>query len=202
MSRARLLVAALVVARLVVFFAAGGQRYFTFENLKAQQAAVEAWYAAHPWQTALGFFAVYVAVTALSLPGAALLTLAAGAIFGLLLGHAARLLRLVASAPRSPSSPRASCCATGCRRASATQLRGDQRRAWRRRARFYLFTLRLMPAVPFFVINLAMGLTPIRAWTFYWVSQLGMLAGTLVYVNAGTQLARARVAARHPVAGS
>ena len=61
---------------------------------------------------------------------------------------------------------------------------------------FYLFALRLVPAFPFFVINLVMGLTPIRTWTFYWVSQLGMLAGTIVYVNAGTQLAQHRVAAR------
>src|SRR2546425_12566548 len=85
-SRGPLLVLALVALAVVAFFAAGGARYFTFENVKAQQAAIEARYFAHPWQTALGLFGRYVAVAALSLPGATLLTLIAGAIFGLLWG--------------------------------------------------------------------------------------------------------------------
>src|SRR3989338_7602492 len=83
MSRSRLLVVALVALAVVAFFAAGGQRYFSFETIKGQQAALEGWYQANPWRTALGFFAVYVAVTGLSLPGAALMTLLVGAIFGL-----------------------------------------------------------------------------------------------------------------------
>jgi hypothetical protein len=134
------------------------------------------------------FFAVYVGVTALSLPGAAILTLAGGAVFGL--GWARWWCRSpAASAPRWPCWWRATCCATACRRASA---RGWPRstRASSAKGRFYLFTLRLVPLFPFFVINLLMGLTKMKAGTFYAVSQLGMLAGTLVYVNAGTQLAQ------------
>src|SRR5262245_53172971 len=85
-SRARLLVLALVAAAVVVFFAAGGQRYLSFEYVKSQQAAVDAWYQANPWRAGAAFFALYVVVTGLSLPGAALMTLIAGALFGLLWG--------------------------------------------------------------------------------------------------------------------
>jgi len=188
MSRSRLLVVALVALALVAFFAAGGQRYFSFETIKGQQAAVEGWYQANPWRTALGFFAVYVAVTGLSLPGAALMTLLVGAIFGLLWGT---LLVSFASTIGATLAFLLSrfVLRDWVQRRFQGQLAGINRGVEREGA-FYLFTLRLIPAVPFFAINLAMGLTPMRAWTFFWVSQLGMLAGTLVYVNAGTQLAR------------
>ena len=188
MSRSRLLVVALVALAVVAFFAAGGQRYFSFETIKGQQAAVEGWYQANPWRTALGFFAVYVAVTGLSLPGAALMTLLVGAIFGLLWGT---LLVSFASTIGATLAFLLSrfVLRDWVQRRFQGQLAGINRGVEREGA-FYLFTLRLIPAVPFFAINLAMGLTPMRAWTFFWVSQLGMLAGTLVYVNAGTQLAR------------
>jgi pyruvate/2-oxoglutarate dehydrogenase complex dihydrolipoamide dehydrogenase (E3) component/uncharacterized membrane protein YdjX (TVP38/TMEM64 family) len=187
-TRARLIVFAVIVLALAVFFAAGGARYFTLENVKLQQAAIESRYFAHPWQTALGFFALYVAVAALSLPGATLLTLVAGAIFGLLWGTV-----LVSFA--------SSIGATLAFLISRFLLRDWVRRRFgkalqgvnagiEKEGAFYLFTLRLIPVIPFFVINLAMGLTPLRTRTFYGVSQLGMLAGTLVYVNAGTQLAQ------------
>jgi len=186
-SRARLFVVALVVLAVVAFFAAGGQRYFSFEAVKGQQAAVQGWHRANPWGTVTGFFLVYVAVTGLSLPGAALMTLLAGAIFGLLWGSV-----IVSFA--------SSIGATLAFLASRFVLRDWVQRRFakfldgidagmKKEGGFYLFTLRLIPAVPFFAINLAMGLTAMRTWTFYWVSQLGMLAGTIVYVNAGTQLA-------------
>ena len=155
---------------------------------KAQQAAIDAYFLAHPLQTAAIYFAIYVAVTGLSLPGAAIMTLVGGAIFGLLWGtvivsFASR------SARRSPSSP-----ARFLLRDWIQAKFGDKLAAINdgveKEGAFYLFALRLVPAFPFFVINLVMGLTPIRTRTFYWVSQLGMLAGTIVYVNAGTQLAR------------
>jgi len=187
-SRGRLLVLALVALAVAAFFATGGPRYFTFENLKAQQAAIESWYLAHPWQTSLGFFALYVAVTALSLPGATLLTLIAGAIFGLLRGA------VIVSFASSIGATLAFLISRfllrdWVQRRFGRQLQGLNEGIEKEGA-FYLFTLRLIPVVPFFVINLAMGLTPLRTRTFYWVSQLGMLAGTLVYVNAGTQLAK------------
>ena len=187
MKNSRLLVVAVLVALIAAFFAFGGHHYLSFAGIKAQQAAILGYYGSHPWQTAAGFFLAYVAVTGLSLPGAAVMTLAAGAIFGLLWGTV-----LVSFA--------SSLGATLACLASRFLLRDWVQQKIRRQLRainegveregaFYLFTLRLIPAVPFFVINLAMGLTPMRAATFYWVSQLGMLAGTIVYVNAGTQLA-------------
>jgi pyruvate/2-oxoglutarate dehydrogenase complex dihydrolipoamide dehydrogenase (E3) component/uncharacterized membrane protein YdjX (TVP38/TMEM64 family) len=188
LSRARLLVAGFIAVAVLVFFAAGGQRYVSFENLKAQQAALEAWREAHPWPAVAAFFLAYVGFTSLSLPAASLLTLLAGAIFGPALGI---LLVSFASAIG----------ATVAMLAARFVLRDWVQARWRaqlqginrgveKEGAFYLFTLRLIPAVPYFVINLAMGLTPIRAWTFYWVSQVAMFPATVLYVNAGTQLAR------------
>jgi pyruvate/2-oxoglutarate dehydrogenase complex dihydrolipoamide dehydrogenase (E3) component/uncharacterized membrane protein YdjX (TVP38/TMEM64 family) len=188
LSRPKLLVVLVFAVALVAFFAAGGQRYFTFENLKAQQAAIDAWRELHPWQTALGFFAVYVAFTSLSLPAASLMTVLAGAIFGLGWGM------LIVSFASAIGATIAMLAARFVLRdwvqgRFGAQLRGINRGTEKEGA-FYLFTLRLIPAVPYFLINLAMGLTPIRIWTFYWVSQVAMLPATVLYVNAGTQLAR------------
>jgi pyruvate/2-oxoglutarate dehydrogenase complex dihydrolipoamide dehydrogenase (E3) component/uncharacterized membrane protein YdjX (TVP38/TMEM64 family) len=188
LSRSRLAVVLLLVAALVAFFAAGGQRYFSFENLKAQQAALEGWRAAYPWQTALAFFAVYVAFTSLSLPAASLLTLLAGAIFGFGQGV------LIVSFASAIGATIAMLAARFVLRDWVQERFGARllgiNRGIEREGAFYLFTLRLIPAVPYFLINLAMGLTPIRTWTFYWVSQVAMFPATVLYVNAGTQLAR------------
>jgi len=187
MTRSRLLVLGAVIAIVVAFFALGGHKYLSFETIKAQQAAIQSIYASHPWRTAVGFFALYVAVTGLSLPGAALMTLVAGAIFGLLWGT------VIVSFASTLGATLAFLASRFVLRDWVQARFGRNLRALNagieREGAFYLFTLRLIPAIPFFVINLAMGLTPIRAATFYWVSQLGMLAGTIVYVNAGTQLA-------------
>ena len=184
----RVVVAFAVLAALVGFLAAGGQRYLHFETLKTEQAALAARHSTHPWQAAALFFAGYVAYTGLSLPGAALLTLLAGAVFGLLW---ATVLVSFASAIGATAAFLLARFVLH----DWVQSRFGARlvainRGVERDGAFYLFLLRLTPAVPFFLINLAMGLTPMRARTFYWVSQLGMLAGTIVYVNAGTQLAR------------
>ena len=187
MSRSRLALAVAIVLVVAAFFAAGGQRYLSFDTIKAQQASILGYYASHPWQTALGFFFVYVAVTGLSLPGAALMTLVAGAIFGLLWGT------VIVSFASTIGATFAFLASRFLLRDWVQRRFGYALRAVNegvaREGAFYLFTLRLIPAVPFFLINLALGLTPIRTATFYWVSQLGMLAGTIVYVNAGTQLA-------------
>jgi len=188
LSRARLLVAALVVAAIVAFFAAGGHRYFTFENLKAQQAAFEGWRAMYPWQSALAFFAIYVVFTSLSLPAASLMTLLAGAIFGLGWGV---LIVSFASAIGATLAFLASrfVLREWVQARFHAQLRGINQGV-EREGGLYLFTLRLIPAVPYFLINLAMGLTPIRTWTYYWVSQVAMFPATVLYVNAGTQIAQ------------
>jgi pyruvate/2-oxoglutarate dehydrogenase complex dihydrolipoamide dehydrogenase (E3) component/uncharacterized membrane protein YdjX (TVP38/TMEM64 family) len=188
LSRTRLLVVAVFVAALIAFFAAGGQRYFTFENLKAQQAALDAWREMHPWQTALGFFALYIAFTSLSLPAASIMTLLAGAIFGL--GWGVLIVSFASAIGATIAMLAARFVLRDWVQARfGAQLRGVNRGIEKEGA-FYLFTLRLIPAVPYFLINLAMGLTPIRTWTFYWVSQVAMFPATVLYVNAGTQLAR------------
>ncbi|HSH06974.1 MAG TPA: FAD-dependent oxidoreductase, partial [Burkholderiales bacterium] len=187
MKRSKIVVVAVLAVLIGAFFAFGGHRYLSFENIKAQQASIQALFGSHPWTTALLFFLAYVTVTGLSLPGAALMTLIAGAIFGLLWGT------VIVSFASSVGATLAFVVSRFLLRDWVQARFGHPLRAINdgvaREGGFYLFTLRLIPAIPFFVINLAMGLTPLRTWTFYWVSQVGMLAGTLVYVNAGTQLA-------------
>jgi pyruvate/2-oxoglutarate dehydrogenase complex dihydrolipoamide dehydrogenase (E3) component/uncharacterized membrane protein YdjX (TVP38/TMEM64 family) len=187
MNKGKLALAAALALAVLAFFALGGHRYLAFDTIKSQQAAIEAYYKAYPWRTALGYFALYVAVTGLSLPGAAVMTLAGGAVFGLLWGT------LLVSFASTIGATLAFLAARFLLRDWVQARFGESLRAVnegvRREGAFYLFTLRLIPVIPFFAINLAMGLTPLRTATFYWVSQAGMLAGTLVYVNAGTQLA-------------
>ena len=185
----RKLLLLLVLALLVgAFFVFDLGRFFSLDYFKSQQAVIEAWRGAHPALTAGVFFAIYVAVTGLSLPGAAIMTLAAGALFGLLWGT------LVVSFASTLGATLAFLVSRFVLRDWVQGKFGEKLTAvnagMEKEGGFYLFTLRLIPIFPFFIINLVMGLTPIRTWTFYWVSQVGMLAGTLVYVNAGTQLAR------------
>jgi pyruvate/2-oxoglutarate dehydrogenase complex dihydrolipoamide dehydrogenase (E3) component/uncharacterized membrane protein YdjX (TVP38/TMEM64 family) len=190
-NRTRLFVVAVIVVLVGAFFAFGGQRYLTLEQLRAQQDAAQGYFLSHPWQTALGYFLVYVAVTGLSLPGAAVLTLFGGAVFGLWWGT------LIVSFASSLGATLAFLASRFVLRDWVQGRFGERLKPINdgvaREGAFYLFALRLVPAFPFFVINLVMGLTPLRTWTFYWVSQLGMLAGTVVYVYAGAQLAEFRL---------
>ncbi len=188
MSFRKILLAAAIAAAVGLFFALDLGRYFSLEALKAQQTAIEAFRARQPWLAAALYFAMYVAVTALSLPGAVLMTLAGGAVFGLWWGT------LIVSFASSVGATLAFLVSRFLLRDWVTARFGERLAAIdagiKREGAFYLFTLRLVPVFPFFVINLLFGLTAMKARTFYWVSQLGMLAGTLVYVNAGTQLAK------------
>jgi len=188
MTKARVLMLAAIVALITAFFAFDLGHYFSLDYFKSRQATINDFYAANPVKAALLFFAAYVAVTGLSLPGAVPMTLAGGAIFGLLWGT------VIISFASTIGATLAFLTARFVLRDSIQAKFGDKlaaiNRGMEKDGPFYLFTLRLVPAFPFFVINLAMGLTPIRAWTFYWVSQLGMFAGTLVYVNAGTEIAK------------
>ena len=184
----RLLLALLLAAALGAFFALDLGRWLSLEQLRAAQTGLEGAYQDRPLQVIGAYFAVYVAVTALSLPGAVPLTLAGGALFGLGLGT------LVVSFASTAGATLAMLVSRHLLR-EAVQKRFGARlaevdRGIARDGAFYLFTLRLVPVLPFFAINLLMGLTAMRVWTYVWVSQLGMLAGTLVYVNAGTQLAQ------------
>ena len=184
----RWLLAAVIALGVLLFFIFDLQQFLTLEYLQASRESFAATYAESPLTVSLIYFLIYVASTALSVPGAVVLTLAGGALFGLGWG-----LVLVSFA--------SSLGATLAMMASRFVLRdavqnrfGSQlqriNEGVEKQGAFYLFTLRLVPVVPFFVINLGMGLTPIGVWTFYWVSQVGMFAGTIVYVNAGTQLAQ------------
>lgn len=186
MTLRKSLLLGLLVLLIAGFFALDLGHYLTLASLKAQQAALQAQVAASPWLAAASFFALYVAVTGLSLPGAALLTLVAGALFGLLEGVVIVSFASTLGAVLSMFSSRFLL-------QDWVQQRFGQRLAGieaglARDGAFYLFALRLVPAFPFFLINLAMGLTKLPARTFWWVSQIGMLPGTLVYVNAGREL--------------
>ena len=185
MKKILLLVIGLLVA---AFFAFDLQQLLTLEGLKNGLSQFEQWRDSEPLLVGGGFFALYVAVTALSLPGAAVMTLAAGALFGLWWGL------LIVSFASSLGALLAFLVSRYLLRDTVQARFGSRLQAINdgvaRDGAFYLFTLRLVPVFPFFLINLLMGLTPIRAVTYYWVSQLGMLAGTLVFVNAGTQLAQ------------
>jgi pyruvate/2-oxoglutarate dehydrogenase complex dihydrolipoamide dehydrogenase (E3) component/uncharacterized membrane protein YdjX (TVP38/TMEM64 family) len=178
-------VAAVAAVLLYQYFDLG--RLLTLEALKASRDALVAAYQQRPLFTAAAYFAIYVAAAALSFPGATILTLAAGAMFGLGVGL------LIVSFASSLGALLAFLAARYLLR-DAVQSRFSRQLApinegMQRDGVFYLLTLRLVPVFPFFIVNLLAGLTPVGAGRFYIVSQIGMLAGTLVYVNAGTQLA-------------
>jgi len=180
-----LVVIALLIA---AFFLFDVGSYLTLENLKSQQENLGEWRQTNPWQSALVFFLVYVVVTALSLPGATIMTLAIGAIFDLLVGVV--LVSFASTIGATLAFIIARFLLRDTVQAKFGSKLGAINQGIEKDGAFYLFGLRLVPLFPFFVINLAMGLTNIRTFTFAWVSQVGMLLGTIVYVNAGTQLAK------------
>ena len=188
MNSRKLALMGVILALLGSFFVFDIGQYLNLETLKAQQAALNAQVSAQPWLAAGVFFLAYVAVTALSLPGAALMTLLAGALFGLLEGFILVSFASTLGATLAMLSSRFLL-------RDWVQSRFGQRLAGidagiEREGAFYLFALRLVPVFPFFLINLAMGLTRLPARTYWWVSQLGMLPGTLVFVNAGRELGK------------
>ena len=188
MNPRKLIITLLLLAGVTAFFAFNLGRFFSLAFIKDSQASFAAVFAHQPVLVTGVFFAVYVTVTALSLPGAAIMTLAGGAVFGLLWGT------VVVSFASAIGATLAMLAARYLFRDSIQARFGKRldevNKGIEKDGAFYLFTLRLIPLVPFFAVNLLMGLTRIKTWTYYGVSQLGMLAGTLVYVNAGTQLAR------------
>ena len=182
-----------IVVAIVALAAAFAWQHFglgqllSLESLKSSRDALVAQVQQRPLATSAIYFAVYVAVAALSLPGAAVMTLAGGAMFGLGWGL------LLVSFASSIGATLAFLVARHLLRDSVQARFGKQlapiNEGMARDGWLYLLTLRLVPAFPFFLVNLVVALTPIAAMRFYWVSQLGMFAGTAVFVNAGTQLA-------------
>ncbi|PXX97308.1 FAD-dependent oxidoreductase [Halomonas sp. LBP4] len=186
MTRRRLILAALIAMIVAAYFLSGADEALTLQNLQAEQSRFRAWLAAEPLTVVGGFFLIYVVMAAVSLPGATLLTVLGGALFGLGWGL------LIISFASTLGATLAALVARTLARAPLERRFAPQleriNAGIEREGPFYLFTLRLIPLFPFFVINLVLGLTRMRLWTFYWVSQLGMLPGTAVFVNAGREL--------------
>ena len=178
----------LIALLIFFFFYFDLHQYANLDTLKAKQSHIAEYNNTHPLYTALIFFIAYIAITGLSLPGAAILTLAGGAVFGLLKGV------LLVSFASTIGATLAFLSSRFLFRESLQQKFSEKlhiiNQGIAKDGAFYLFTLRLVPAFPFFVVNLVMGLSPIKTLTFFIISQIGMLAGTIVYVYAGTQLAQ------------
>jgi pyruvate/2-oxoglutarate dehydrogenase complex dihydrolipoamide dehydrogenase (E3) component/uncharacterized membrane protein YdjX (TVP38/TMEM64 family) len=188
-TKGRLLLVLLLAVLAVVFFALDLKQYFSFEFFRSQQEVVQRWFAEKPALTVAAFFALYVVLAPFGL--AVFLTLAAGALFGLLWGT------VLVSFASSIGAVIGFLLARYLAGNRLQQSYGDKLKRINegiaREGAFYVFAMRLVPAFPYWLVNLLMGLTPIRTWTFYWVSQVGMLAGTIVYVYAGTQLGQFRL---------
>jgi uncharacterized membrane protein YdjX (TVP38/TMEM64 family) len=177
-----------LLGAIVAYFLFDLGQILSLENFKASQADIVAAKDANPALYIAGFFILYVAVTGLSIPGAAIMTLIAGALFGVVVGT------IIVSFASTLGASLAFLSARFVLREWVQGKFGERLRAidegLEKDGAFYLFTLRLIPVFPFFVINLLMGLTRIKTGTFFWVSQLGMLPATIVFVNAGTQISR------------
>jgi uncharacterized membrane protein YdjX (TVP38/TMEM64 family) len=180
--------ALVLIGAIAAYFIFDLGQYLSLENFKASQADIVAAKDANPALYIAGFFLLYVAVTGLSIPGAAIMTLVAGALFGVVLGT------LIVSFASTMGATLAFLSSRYLLRDWVQGKFGERLRAvddgLEKDGAFYLFTLRLIPVFPFFVINLLMGLTRIKTGTFFWVSQIGMLPATIVFVNAGTQISR------------
>jgi dihydrolipoamide dehydrogenase len=187
MSKGKAFLGLIIIIAVAAFFYFDISQYLSLEYFKTQQAEVEQFVTANLLESILLFSLLYIATTALSLPGAALLTLIAGALFGLIVGL------VIVSFASTIGATLALLVSRYLLRDSIQNKFSNQLKSINegieKEGAFYLFTLRLVPAIPFFVINLVMGVTKIPVKTFFFVSQVGMLAGTAVYVNAGTQLA-------------
>lgn len=190
MTRSRLLLLVIFAAAIAAFFALDLGRFLTVEELQARRAALVALRDANPVGFSATYFAVYVIVATLSLPGAGLLTLAGGAIFGLAWGT------VLVSFASSIGATTAMLASRFLFRDAVQKRYGDRLKGFNagfaRDGAWYLATLR-MTGIPYFLINLVTGLVPIRTWTFYWVSQLSMIPFTIAFVYAGSQLGQFRI---------
>jgi pyruvate/2-oxoglutarate dehydrogenase complex dihydrolipoamide dehydrogenase (E3) component/uncharacterized membrane protein YdjX (TVP38/TMEM64 family) len=184
----KIIILAALAALVAAYFIFDLGQYLTLDGIKALAGDLAAFQKENPSAVIAGFFLAYVAVTAASLPGAAIMTLAAGALFGVLGGT------ILVSFASTIGATLAFLSSRYVLRDAIEARFGERLKAinagLERDGPFYLFSLRMIPVFPFFVVNLVMGLTRIRTFTYAWVSQLGMLLGTIVYVNAGTQLAQ------------
>ena len=184
----RLILLAIVAVLIALFFVFDLAQYLSLDFLKEVRTTATAFVAENPSLSTLGFFGIYVLVTGLSLPGAAVMTLAAGAVFGFWWGLAIVSFASTIGATLAMVISRS--LLRDWVQAKFSQQLATVNEGLQRDGGFYLFSIRMVPLIPFFIINLVMGLTHISAWQFYWVSQTGMFAGTIFFVFAGTQLAQ------------
>lgn len=182
----KILILTIVAIAAVLFFVFDLDKFLTLEYLKSSREEFQVFYDQNPFLTVFSFFFAYILIVGLNLPGAAALGLAGGAMFGFTVGV------LTISFASSIGATLACFFSRYLFRDYVQRKFGDRlekvNQGIEKEGAFYLFTMRLIPAIPFVVINLVMGLTPIRLRTFYWVSQIGMLPGTMVFVNAGKEL--------------
>ncbi len=190
MKASRWIIVALLIVAVVCFFAFDLGEYLTLESIKAHSGALKAKVQDHPWWAAGVFFVVYAALTALSFPGTVVLTLLAGALFGLIEGT------LLVSFASNAGALVAMLISRFMLRDWVQKRFGKQiagiNKGLTRDGTFYLVSLRLIPIVPFVLLNPALGLTRIKVWTFWWTTQLGMLPGNAIYVNAGEKVVAVR----------
>ncbi len=187
-TKKKLLIITAVITLIAVFNILNLGQYLNLSYLKESQAALSNYYHEHQLLTIVVYMLIYISAAALSLPGAAILTLAGGALFGLFIGT-------VVISFASTIGASLACIVSRYLLQGWVQAKfGDKLQkindGMEKEGSFYLFTLRLVPVFPFFIINLVMGLTKIPIKNFYWVSQIGMLPATFVYVNAGQELGK------------
>jgi uncharacterized membrane protein YdjX (TVP38/TMEM64 family) len=184
----KLILIAIILSIVGAFFAFDLGQYLTLEQIQQHRGSINQLYSENQGLVLLGFFIIYVAVAALSLPGAALMTIAAGAFFGVLVGT------VIVSFASSLGATLAFLISRFLLKDSIEKKFESKiepiNNGLAKEGAFYLFSLRLVPIFPFFVVNLVMGVTKLPVFTFYWVSQIGMFAGTIVFVNAGTQISQ------------
>lgn len=186
MRNPKILVIAVVVCVLIAWWFFDLGSYLQLDTLQEDIGGLREWGGNNPLLAGLIFFAGYIVVTALSLPGSAVMTLAGGALFGF--WYALLLVSFASSIGATLAFLVSRLLLRDWVQKRFSRHLGALNRGFAKDGSFYLFSLRLVPIFPFFMINLLMGLLPIRSWPFYWVSQLGMLPATVVFVNAGTQL--------------
>ena len=183
----RIAIVLIIIALIVVFFIFDLERYFSLGYIKTSQESFQNLYAQHRVIVLGVYMFIYVLMAGLSLPGATVMTLAGGAFFGFVVGT------VIVSFASTIGATLACFVSRFILRDWVQNKFGDKiqtiNQGIENEGAFYLFTMRLIPAIPFFVINLVIGLTKMPLFTFYWVSQVGMLAGTMVYINAGKELA-------------
>ena len=178
----------LIMLAIIAFFFYDIQQYATLDYIKAKQQNIFEYYKQNVFFVLVLFIFLYILVTALSLPVATFLTLLGGALFGFSTGLI--IVSFASTIGATLAFLMARFLAQNYVQKNYKKQLSKINKKFKSEGAFYLFALRLVPVFPFFIINVVMGLMTIKTWTFYWVSQLGMLPGTIVYVYAGTQLAQ------------